>query len=163
MRFISMLLGSLALVMVSTPSVAQQPSIYLYGVELWCNDSNGYRVPIYDDPQSAAIARSYGGGVATRDAYGSRIALDPATMNSVPRLSAFMIFFHECGHVALPFGIGVGSPEQEANADCFAIRMMRDFGLIGNWSQFNEAVAYASGGHGMNARVSNMYNCISWS
>ena len=160
--FFSPVLGAmllLGLVCFSTASFAQSRTISVYGVQLYCNDSIGRPVPFYVDDFAA---QSYGGAFAVPDSpTGPAIVVSLSTLRNVPPLSAFMIVFHECGHVALPIGIGAGSPNQELNADCFAIREMRRFGLINNMRDFEEAVAYVSSFHGQGPyRRQNAFNCL---
>jgi hypothetical protein len=158
----------LMVVLLVTPiSAKAQSYVYvLYGTPLSCTATTGQPVRIFVNE----FALQFGGGVAVHDPnHGPTITLSPSVMASVPPLSAFMIFYHECAHLALPFGVGVGTPSQERNADCYAIRAMRSHGLINNWQQFRQAVVYADsishgGGFGLtSSRVQSMYNCItSW-
>ena len=68
--------------------------------------------------------------------------LSPTYLNTLPRLAAFNLFYHECAHLALPMGVGLQNPEQESKADCYAVQEMRKQGLIRSWEEFTEATAY---------------------
>lgn len=113
-------------------------SVKVYGVPLSCTSSIGNLVPlkVTDD----AIAKGGGGYASIDPLKGASILLSPSYLEKLPRVAAFFLFYHECAHVALPFGIGLASVSQEGNADCYAVREMRKAGLINSWRTFAEAV-----------------------
>jgi hypothetical protein len=118
-------------------------SLNVHGVPLSCTSSGGTLVPLKATEE--AIAKG-GGGFASLDPIkGPSILLSPSYLATLPRIGAFFLFYHECAHVALPFGIGLGTASQEANADCYAVKEMRGAGLIESWSGFSEAVTIIKG------------------
>lgn len=144
---------------------AQQYVVNVFGIPISCTASNGQQVPFFTDPQAAQAARQLGGARADYSPqYGFTIALDPQFMNSLPRLGALLTLYHECAHVALPMGVGLMSPMQERNADCYAIRWMRNNGLIGSWADFEQAmsaVIVSGGGHNIDyQRINAMSQCL---
>lgn len=143
---------------------AQTPVMNYNGAPISCMSSLGTPALFYFDPQAAALATNSGGGYATINHTGAHIALNLQQLNSMPVLSAFMVIYHECAHVNLPFGVGLGTPAQELNADCHAIRTMRDQGLITNWNDFSQAMTQLSMMHSPMtvARIQNMQQCIVW-
>ena len=149
---------------VASPVQAQYLQISVWGQPITCKASNGQQVLFFDNPAAADAARQLGGARADwTPQYGYTIALDPQYMNSLPRLGALFVVYHECAHVALPFGVGLGSPTQELAADCHAIRFMRAHGLINNWTDFEQAMTaiYVAGGaHAANRqRTARMAAC----
>lgn len=157
--FLFVLLGS------AIQANGQQTVVSIFGTSVYCRASNGQLVPIFDDVHAAAAARSSGGARADfSNQNGFTIAVDPYFMNSLPRLGAFMVFYHECAHVALPMGVGLNSPSQERNADCAAIRFMVSRGLIKSWGDFQEAmspVIVNGWGHGIDInRINHMASCL---
>lgn len=113
--------------------------IKIHGVPISCTADGGKKVPLIISDQ----ARKWGGGYAHTDPVkGPTLMLSPTYLNTLPRLAAFNLFYHECAHLALPMGVGLGNPEQEKKADCYAVREMRKHGLISSWEDFKEATAY---------------------
>ncbi|QRV24355.1 hypothetical protein [Marinomonas foliarum] len=152
-------------VLISSKVYAEYPQIYVHGVPLSCTASNGQTVLFYDHPGAAQAAKQLGGARADfTPQYGFTIALDPQLMNSLPFLGAIFVVYHECAHVALPMGVGLMSPSQERNADCYAIQAMRDHGFIKSWDDFNQAmsaVIVSGGAHFMSQkRINAIAQCL---
>lgn len=149
----------------STKVFAEYPIIYMHGKPVSCTASNGQTVLFYDNPAAAQAARQMGGARADfTQQFGYTIALDPSFMNSLPFLGAIFSAYHECAHVALPMGVGLGSPSQERNADCYAAQAMKAHGYIKSWKDFNEAMSaiiVSGGGHAMSAqRINAIKQCL---
>ena len=146
-------------VITSGTASAQQYKVNVHGVSISCTASNGGLVPFYADRNAARAARKMGGARADfRPRYGYTIALDLNFMNSLTPLGAFFAIYHECAHVALPMGVGLGSSAQERNADCHAVRSMRAHGLIRSSNDFNQAmsaVIQSGSGHSIDRRRIN--------
>ncbi len=134
-----------------------QFNVNVHGIPVYCTASTGQPVPFYFT--NAAMA-SGGGHASMHPTFGASIRLAPATLNTIPPLSAVMVVFHECAHVALPMGIGLASPAQEFNADCYAIQTMANLNLVYDQATFNQAVAYVAGFSNGQARVAAMWNCL---
>lgn len=150
---------------IQLPAKAQQFSIYLYGVPFTCTASNGQPVPFWLNELAAAAARPMGGARADLTPHaGFTIAIDPQFLESLPRLGAIFTIYHECAHVALPMGIGLMSPMQERNADCYAIQAMRAHGLINSMEEFQESVSAVQASGGLHqitqARIDAMSRCL---
>ncbi|MCZ4270408.1 hypothetical protein O4H48_21200 [Rhodobacteraceae bacterium G21628-S1] len=146
-------------------SIAQQTSINIHGTLFDCTAHNGQLVPIFVDPQSASAAAQLGGArVDWVPSFGWRMSLNIPMLNQAPPRSAVMVFFHECGHVALPVGVGTNSPLQEINADCWSVQNMVAGGYIQNMAHFQEAVQYVLQIGGMNGftqyRIAAMQQCL---
>lgn len=140
-------------------------SINIHGIPFNCTANNGQPVPIFTDPQSAAAAAPLGGARADAvPGLGYRISLNLAMLSQTPPRSAVMVFFHECAHVALPMNVGLNSPMQEVNADCWAVQQMVAHGFVTSWQEFNEAVTYVYQIGGMNGitqqRINQMAQCL---
>lgn len=153
------------LVSINSKVYAEYPQIYVHGVPLSCTASNGQTVLFYDHPAAAQAARQLGGARADfTPQYGYTIALDPQLMNNLPFLGAIFVVYHECAHVALPMGVGLMSPSQERNADCYAIQAMRNHGYINSWDDFNQAmsaVIVSGGAHFMSQqRINAIAQCL---
>jgi len=113
--------------------------ITIHGVPISCTADGGKRVPLIISDE----AKKWGGGYAhTGPVKGPTLMLSPTYLNTLPRLAAFNLFYHECAHLALPMGVGLQNPEQESKADCYAVKEMRKHGLISSWEEFTEATAY---------------------
>ena len=153
---------SICLLLISQ-SYAQQYSFNVGRVSASCSATNGQPVPIYTDPWAAYFARQMGGARADFTNFGFTIAIDPGFLLGLPPLGALFTFYHECAHVSLPMGIGLASPMQERNADCYAVQFMRTRGMIRNWRDFEQAmsaVIRSSGGHYVDVqRISAMSTC----
>jgi len=153
------------LAIICSEAKAEYSVIHIYGVPISCTASNNQTVLFYDHPAAAFAAKQMGGARADfSPQFGYTIALDPQFMNNLPPLGAFFTVYHECAHVALPMGVGLASPSQERNADCFAVRSMKEDGLLNSWSDFHKAmsaVISSGGGHFMNQqRISAMAKCL---
>ncbi len=149
----------------SSSAFAQSFSINIHGIPFNCTAHNGQSVPVFTDPASAAAAAPLGGARADWvPGAGYRISLNVAMLNNAPPRAAVMVFYHECGHVALPPGVGLNSPMQERNADCWAIENMVYDGFIRNMADFQEAVQYVLLIGGMNgftnSRITAMQHCL---
>ena len=147
-------------------SVAQQFSINISGQSFDCTANTGQLVPIFTHPQAASAAAQLGGArMDVVAGFGYQMALNLQMLNNTPPRSAVLVFFHECGHAALPMGVGINSPIQERNADCWAAQQMVQFGYIQNEQHFQEAVQYVIQIGGMNgitqSRINYMRQCIS--
>ena len=136
-------------------------AIPLSGIMVQCQTSTGYQVPI---TLSDEVYQSI--GQAGYDAQGRPyLVISPSWLNQVPYQSAMFWFYHECAHVNLPFGIGVGSPYQETNADCWAINQMARHGLIRNYADMQAIAAGVANLPGSNLhlpgpqRVQRMMQC----
>ncbi|RFC40409.1 MAG: hypothetical protein DID89_2727546961 [Candidatus Nitrotoga sp. CP45] len=113
-------------------------STKIYDATVTCTANNGTLVPLLLSDNAIALG---GGGYAHFDPKnGASIMISPTYLQKLPRAGAFFLFYHECAHVALPLGIGLGNFEQESNADCYAVSEMRKAGLIKSWSDFVEAL-----------------------
>jgi hypothetical protein len=111
----------------------------LYGVTLSCKANSGQIVPLLLSERAVKLG---GGAYAHFDSTrGPSIMFSQAYLQTLPRLGVFFVFYHECAHVALPIGIGLGTTAQEVNADCYAVREMRNAGLLTSWQDFNEAIS----------------------
>ncbi|WP_145960920.1 hypothetical protein [Sphingosinithalassobacter portus] len=121
-------ISALYAVLWALPASAQQLSRYAMGPQYQVSvrglpmNCRAYRtgqyVAIFSDPMldDVGIASSYG-----NQPY---IVLNPNVMARYSDLVAVWWFAHECAHHAL------GPMNSESNADCFAIRRMRDLGII---------------------------------
>ncbi|HBH89091.1 hypothetical protein [Ponticaulis sp.] len=169
MRKLIITLFALALnLSVNTAPVHAQgsSSINIAGLNFYCNANNGARVPIYFTEN----AWRGGGAMAGIDPYrGFYIDVSPNYLYSLNQYAAAYVFLHECAHVALPFGVGLASPSQEMNADCYAIRQMRNLRLINNPYEFNAAVSAVANMPGSPAghlpgpaRIRHLAQCISF-
>ena len=153
------------LVLVSSKVYAEYQQIYVHGVPLSCTASNGQVVLFYDHPAAAQAAKQLGGARADfTPQFGYKIAFDPQLMNKLPFLGAIFVVYHECAHVALPMGVGLMSPSQEKNADCYAIQTMKAHGYIKSWKDFNNAMSaiiVSGGAHQMSRqRIKAIAQCL---
>jgi len=149
----------------SNGAFAQTFLFNIHGIPFSCTAHNGQPVPVFTDPVSAAAAAPLGGARADWvPGSGYRISLNVPMLSSAPPRAAVMVFYHECGHVALPPGVGLNSPMQERNADCWAIQNMVNDGFIQNMTQFQEAVQYVLHIGGLNgfttSRIAAMRQCL---
>ena len=156
--------GALA-VTATQPAAAQATStINIAGIPFYCNSNMGTLVPIYH----TETAQQGGGAMAGYNNYrGFFIDVSPSYMSSINAYAAAFVFLHECAHVALPFGIGMGTFYQESNADCWAIQRMRDFGMIQNHYQFEAAISAVANSPGSPMghlpgpqRIQNAWQCL---
>lgn len=122
------------------------------GVPMHCTSTTGQQVAIYIDPR---VNRNIGRAIT--DGYPT-IILGPGFFNSVPPFVGQFWFLHECAHHV------VGG--NEAQADCFAIRNLRDLGAIRHSGQVNQLLAQISGMSGSTVhlpgppRAQNIFNCL---
>jgi len=136
-----LILTAITLMMISTKSNAFYYTVNIQGLPISCQASNGQQVKFYTHPQAALLARQLGGARADfTPQYGYTIALDLSFLNSLPPLAAMFVVLHECGHTGLPMGVGMKSPHQESNADCYAARIMRSEGYLTTNSAFDETM-----------------------
>lgn len=137
------------------PSHAQQGPmrfVNIGGVPMHCISNSGQQVAIYIDPSvNQNIGRAMNNGYPI-------IILGPGFFNSVPPLVGQFWFLHECAHHV------VGG--NEAAADCFAIRNLRNIGAIrhpGQVRQLLQQVGQMSGSYthlpGPH-RAQNIFNCL---
>jgi hypothetical protein len=149
------------LALINSTVYAEYPQIYVHGVPLSCTASNGQTVLFYDHPEAAQAANQLGGARADlTPQHGYTIALAPQLMNSLPFLGAIFFVHHECAHVALPMGVGLMSPSQEENADCYAIQAMVGHGYIKSWNDFNQAMSAVIGSGGAHFMGQQRINTI---
>lgn len=149
---------------VPTSTNAQNFHVNIHGHPFSCQANNGQQVPIFTDWNAAQAAASSGGARADYSPqYGYTIAMNVQMLSQTPPLAAVMVFFHECGHVALPPGVGLNSPHQERNADCWAAEQMVQQGYIQSHQDFIQAVTYVIQIGGMNgmtqSRINHMWQC----
>ncbi|MBI1260464.1 MAG: hypothetical protein GC184_01950 [Rhizobiales bacterium] len=152
-------------VLASRDASAAQYSINIHGNPFSCTAHNGQLVPIFVDSQSAIAAAQLGGARADYvPGMGYRISLNTMMLSNTPPRAAILVFFHECGHVALPPGVGLSSPFSERNADCWAAEQMVLFGYIQNIEEFQEAATYLIQIGGLNSltqqRIAAMQQCL---
>ncbi len=127
-------------------------SINIGGVNMFCTAASGQNVAIYIDPSvNQFIGRASHNGYPT-------IQLGPGFFNSVPGFVGQFWFLHECAHHV------VGG--NEAASDCFAIRNMRDLGLITHPQQLNillNQIAQMQGSYTHlpgSHRAQNIFQCL---
>lgn len=148
----------LVVIMVMLPSISnaqvQGPlfSIDIGGVNMFCTTAHGQRAAIYIDPSvNQFIGRASHNGHPV-------IQLGPGFFNSVPSFVGQFWFLHECAHHV------VGS--NEAASDCFAIRNMRNLGLITHPQQVNILLNQISQMRGSYThlpgpyRAQNIFQCL---
>lgn len=128
------------------------PSVNIGGTPMYCTAASGQNVAIYIDPSvNNYIGRASNNGYPI-------IQLGPGFFNYVPGFVGQFWFLHECAHHV------VGS--NEAASDCFAIRNMRNLGLIYNRNQIQillNQISQMSGSYVHlpgPARAQNIYNCL---
>lgn len=140
-----------ALLSLASISVCAQP--------LPCSSFTGIPVPYIQDPTLNNV------GVAHRMQNGQPIiVMNPNVVGPLPEFVRQFWYAHECAHHAL-------HPRQnsEVNADCYAIKAIRNIGLISNRQQVGFLLDYISTlpgnvttGHLPGpARAQNLYACLS--
>lgn len=129
------------------------PSINIGGVNMFCKTAHGQTAAIYiDSSVNQYIGKASHNGIPI-------IQLGPGFFNSVPGFVGQFWFLHECAHHV------VGS--SEASSDCFAIRNMRNLGLISHPNQVNILLSQISQMPGSffhlpgPARAQNIFYCLS--
>lgn len=143
------------------PAQARQQltyQIYVSGVLMGCNTYNNYPVAIF---ASHSVDQYI--GVASKTYNGKPyIILGPGFLNNVPPLAAQFWFLHECAHHALHPSIN-----SETNADCYAVRNLRNLGLVSSQYDLQSMLQsiYVLQGSSQHlpgpARAQNIYNCLS--
>lgn len=111
-------------------------TLQLHGKVFTCQSSTGRLVPFFFSESANAL----GGGAATVKDGKESITFSPSYLQKLPAQAAFFVAHHECAHLALPMGIGLGTLAQESNADCYAVRKMQANGLLTSWSEFSDAM-----------------------
>ncbi|MFT4978274.1 MAG: hypothetical protein ACI8S6_004182 [Myxococcota bacterium] len=100
-------------------------SVNVGGIPLNCRSFAGEPVAIFLNPGLNNI------GVASRHNSGAPIIeINPNVINRYSSIVAQWWFAHECAHHAM-----TPAMNSENNADCFAIRQLRQFGLLQNPTQ----------------------------
>lgn len=118
------------------------PSVVIAGEPFFCISTDGNQVPVFlDDSVYNIIGRATPG----YQRGGAEIHVSPTRLGEMPPRAALFWFYHECGHAALPRGVGSFSQMAEVNADCFAIRSMVSQGFIRSWRDFQEVVSTVVG------------------
>lgn len=150
-----MLISVLFIVSHAGFAVAQQGPlghVNIGHVPMHCISANGQRVAIYiDSSVDQNIGRAMNNGYPI-------IILGPGFFNRVPPLVGQFWFLHECAHHV------VGG--NEAAADCYAIRNLRNIGLIRHPRQINELLFQISQMSGSfthlpgRARAQNIFRCL---
>lgn len=112
----------------SQPSVAQVTQSWVAnvrGLPMTCTAFDGTRVLIVRNPylNNVGVAHRFRSGQPT-------IELNPNVTLQFSATVAQWWFSHECAHHGLPPGMN-----SEMNADCFAIRQMRNYGIITSYAQ----------------------------
>lgn len=158
---IARVLLTLAVIFLGQVAHAQGTTVSIHGTDLVCRDAAGQPVPVWWTED--AMAKGGGAWAQVLPGSGTSILLSPTFIAKLPRLGAFLVFFHECAHVALPMGVGLGTPAQERNADCHAVAEMQRRGLITSWKEFETSTSamVASLGHIQAAdRISQAAKCL---
>lgn len=129
------------------------------GAQSFCTSYMGEPVPYFADFNLPDVGR------AARDQFGRPfIVMNPGILSRLPRLVQSFWLYHECAHHALPPGMS-----NEVNADCYAVRHLRNTGQINSPAELNDLlllISQLSGspfGHLPGpARAQNLWNCISF-
>ncbi|MGG9999009.1 hypothetical protein ACQU0X_02905 [Pseudovibrio ascidiaceicola] len=136
-------------------SKAQQgpfPYINVGGVPMHCVSARNQRVMIFIDPRVNQYI-----GIAQNNGYPT-IRLGPGFFSNVPPLVGQFWFLHECAHHV------VGG--NEAAADCYAIRNLRNIGAIRHPEQVRQLLFQISSMPGSfthlpgKARAQNIFTCL---
>lgn len=125
-----------ALAVLASQAHAQSTVISPYGMPISCIAANNFPVTFFLTDQ----AMQSGGGYATYENNWPVVYLSPSLLRSLPPRAGTFLVYHECAHLSLPMGVGLGSPDQETSADCYAAQHMVSTGLIQNWGEFREAM-----------------------
>lgn len=127
-------------------------SVNIGGANMFCTTAQGQRAAIFIDPSVNQFI-----GRASHNGY-PVIQLGPSFFNSVPGAVGQFWFLHECAHHV------VGG--SEAGSDCFAIRNMRNLGLITHPQQVNVLLNQVSQMQGSFThlpgphRAQNIHQCL---
>ncbi len=130
--FLSIIITTLS---ISHQAQAQTYQLNIHNVPFSCYANNGQPVPIFFSNHIQ------GARADLTPQHGYTIGINLDHLNNMHPLAAIFTAFHECGHVALSLGVGLMSPNQEINADCFAIQNMRRIGLIRTQYEFENAIS----------------------
>ncbi|GAB2191081.1 hypothetical protein [Sessilibacter sp. MAH2] len=156
----------LFLFLVSQPNYAGPPHGFtttnpsVRGASMPCTSFAGELVPFVANYATPGIGNP---GMAARTYNGQPyIYINPNVTDPLPDLIVQFWFAHECAHHALPPHLN-----SEINADCFAVRNLRNIGLVNNAQQVQWMFEYLSGlpgsmmGHLPGpARAQNIYQCL---
>ena len=130
--FFRIFLAGLLLASAPLPASAQmmgpQFSVNVRGLQMNCTSFAGEPVAIFLDRSLNNV------GVATRTYNGAPvIVINPNVTNNFSNIVTQWWFAHECSHHALH-----PSMNSESNADCLAIRMMRNYGILRHPAQLHQ-------------------------
>ncbi len=123
-----------------------------------CTSFTGIPVPYFANPYLNNV------GVAHQLLNGQPvIQINPNVVASLPEFVRQFWYAHECAHHALPPHVN-----SEVNADCYAIKAIRNLGLISGPSDVGSLLHSISGlpgnlatGHLPGpARADNLYHCL---
>ena len=149
---------SAALLAITTQSANAQvvqgpmPFVHIGGVPMHCIAATGQQAAIYIDP---SVDQNI--GIANNNGY-PIIVLGPGFFNSVPPVVGQFWFLHECAHHV------VG--ENEAAADCYAIRNLRNVGAVRSPGHLQQILGQIYNMRGSNRhlpgppRAQNIFNCF---
>lgn len=129
---LSVFFSSCLLLLTSSNAYAQlspnsQGPLYnmtLRGLPVYCNNYQGQRVAFFSDRTLNNI------GVASKIGNSPYIVMNPIVTNQFSDLVTLWWVAHECGHHAIPPHLN-----NEQNADCYAIRALKSYGLVNNVNQ----------------------------
>ena len=136
----------------SAQVIGPLPSVNIGGINMFCTTAQGKNAAIYIDPSVNQFI-----GRASHNGY-PMIQLGPDFFNSVPSIVGQFWFLHECAHHV------VGG--NEAASDCYAIRNMRNLGLIAHPRQVEILLNQISQMQGSfthlpgPARAQNIFQCL---
>lgn len=128
------------------------PYVNIGGVPMHCIAASGQQAAIYIDPSVDQYI-----GIASNNGY-PQINLGPGFFSNVPPVAGQFWFLHECAHHV------VGG--NEAAADCFAIRNLRNLGAVRSPGQLQQLLAQIYNMPGSNRhlpgppRAQNIFNCF---
>lgn len=141
LKVLVLVLASILPILSAQNVSAQMFEVFVAGIPVNCTSHYGEPVAIFSDD---SVYQNI--GIASRIQGGRPImVLSPTFMNQIPPQAAVFWFAHECAHHALPIGIGTQNRQAELNADCFAIRNMRNWGLIRNRRDFEAVISTVVG------------------
>ncbi len=112
------------LVVLLAPSVGSSQT-FIAGVPVHCIDASGVPVATIPAPQLNDV------GMARIEPNGLRVIyLNPFFLQRLPISIQLFWYAHECAHHALGHTFGFNQFSREIEADCWAIRLVRDQGWI---------------------------------
>lgn len=129
------------------------------GVSVSCGSFDGHAVTFAGN----RLVQPHGAGVLAARIEGKPyIVANPIVTKQLPDLIVHFLFAHECAHHALSPNLN-----SEPNADCYAIKKLRDLGLVHDRRQLDELLQLISRlpgseqGHlfGPN-RAAHIYACL---